>query len=553
MLNPLFEVPELLQAILERLESPRDAGRLACACRNLFNSCIPFAWKRVKSTTQLLSLLPGVTISKGGGANIVVVELPKLLTEADLSRFRFYATFVNTLNMFESTDESMYWILLNWEWIFSHSRVQPLLPNLHTLTFANWYVAERRRPANIWFTLFLSPQLSTFESAKISDFPTCFSFSESQFVLSAIADMCPRIHTLGFLALAASWANSTFMLPPDMDHTLYYRYNPGPLFSQMEHLKTLRVEIATLESLFSGGLFAVEWLEVNMGFKLTNEQLPFDSFPYLKHFGIFNCVHTLVPTLPSCVTPLTSLQLHFGYLPNDIREILSKIAEYNPCLLDLSIHPFHDPTYVSDTENRRWPLLEVATLEPLARLLRLERFCLSDMIVVSPSQDAAEVLSYIGGLLPSLRVLEIPHQVIPLSKLSKVVLQLPRLECLSSTVTELGIVGQPRLDQPTSALRILESEFDRGFVRAARKNKLTQDADLKIAGYLASLCVNVQILNRPSRNWKYSLEESVSASRLIASINNHLSVLAPQCLTPYKNATYPTSQTPWQLLRKDMR
>ncbi|KAG8761809.1 hypothetical protein FRC12_009330 [Ceratobasidium sp. 428] len=453
--------------------------------------------------------------------------------------------------MFESMDEPIYWTLLNWEWIFSHSRAQALLPNLNTLTFTNRYAAGRRQPAHIWFALFLSPRLSTFEFGKIFDYPTCFSRSESQFILGAIADMCPRIHTLGFLPFVEDWVNRTFLLPPGVDHALYYHYNHGPLFSRMKHLTTLRAEVATLESLSSGGFFTVEWLEVNMGFKFNSKSLPFDWFPCLKHFGIFDCVYRLMPTLPLFVTTLTSLQLHFNYFPNDIHEVSSMIAKYNPCLLDLSIHPFHAVS-AFNIENKRWPLLEAVTLEPLARLARLEHFCLSDLIIVSPNQDAAEVLSYIGGLLPSLKVLEVPHQVIPLSKLPKVVLHLSRLEFLSVTVTEQTVVGQSEVGPPTSALRILESEFERGFVRAARKGKLAEDADKTIARYLATLCVNVQILNRPGRDWKCSTEESAAASRVIASINEHLSTLAPRGPRPYKHASYPTSQTPWQSLPKEL-
>ncbi|KAG8694963.1 hypothetical protein FRC09_009483 [Ceratobasidium sp. 395] len=483
MLNPLFEVPELLQAILERLDTPRDAGRLACVCRRLFDSCMPFAWKRVSSATQLLRLLPGVTISKTKDATMpdsLTVELPKILVEADLARFRFYAAFVKTLNMFESTDKPKHWILLNWEWIFLQSRAQLLLPNLHTLTFTN--MPKWSQPVHIWLTLFLSPQLSTFESRKISYYPAYFSLSESQFILSAIAGMCPRIRTLGLLPPAGGATNGSFLLPPGMDRTLCYRYNPGPLFSQMEHLTTLRVETATLsKSSSSGRFFTVRWLEVNLGSSYyANGPPPFDLFPNLRHLGVFNCAYQLMPTLPSFVTALTSLQLHFNYFPNGFHENLSKIAEHNSCLLDLSMHPFYGPDFASNIEDRRWPLLEAVTLEPLARLTRLERFCLSDLIIVSPSQDAAEVLSYIGGLLPNLKVLEVPHQVIPLSKLSKVVLHLPRLECLSVTITEQTVVGL-EVGQPTRALRILESEFERGFVCAARKNKLAKDADIKIA------------------------------------------------------------------------
>ncbi|KAG8766347.1 hypothetical protein FRC12_006941, partial [Ceratobasidium sp. 428] len=101
--NPIFEVPELLQVFLERLESPGDAARLACVCRCLFDSCMPFAWKRVNSTTQLLRLLPGVTISKIKDVEMRdrhIIELPKILVEADLTRFRFYAAFVKILDMF---------------------------------------------------------------------------------------------------------------------------------------------------------------------------------------------------------------------------------------------------------------------------------------------------------------------------------------------------------------------------------------------------------------------------------------------------------------------
>ncbi|KAG8709752.1 hypothetical protein FRC09_000488 [Ceratobasidium sp. 395] len=557
--NPIFEVPELLQVFLERLENPSDAARLACVCRRLFDSCMPFAWKRVSSTTQLLRLLPGVTISKTKDVEMRdrhIVELPKILVEADLTRFHFYAAFVKILDMFEFVDKPMHWTILNWEWIFLHSRAQPLLPNLHTLTFTN--VTEWCQPAHIWLTLFLSPQLSTFESRKISHYPTCFTLPASQFILVAIADMCPRIHTLGFLPAAGGVMNGTFLLPRGMDLRPYHRYNPGPLFSRMEHLTTLRVEteIRTLSRLSSWRrFFTVRWLEVNLesSYFTDDRPLPFDPFPNLRHLGVLNCPYQLMPNLPSSITALTSLQLHFNYFPNDFHEILSKIAEYNPCLLDLSIHPFYDYPFAFNTDGRRWPLLESATLEPLARLTRLEHFCLSDLIIVSPNQDAAEVLSHIGGLLPNLKVLEVPHQVIPMSKLPKVVLHLPRLEFLSVTVTEQTVVGQPEVGPPTSALRILESEFERGFVRAVRKNKLAEDADKTIARYLASLCVNVRILNRPGRDWKCSTEESAAASGVITSINEHLSALAPRGSTPYKSATYPTLQTPWQSLPKELR
>ncbi|KAG8761807.1 hypothetical protein FRC12_009328 [Ceratobasidium sp. 428] len=97
MLNPLFEVPELLQAILERLESPGDAGRLACVCHSLFESCVPFAWRRVNSAIQLLNLLPGVKILENNYSRsryYTILDLPKLLAWTQIETVELRVAFL---------------------------------------------------------------------------------------------------------------------------------------------------------------------------------------------------------------------------------------------------------------------------------------------------------------------------------------------------------------------------------------------------------------------------------------------------------------------------
>lgn len=58
--NVLFLIPELLQTILELLDG-RDIARLATTSRQLFNLCMPFAWREVSGVEQLFTLLPRVT------------------------------------------------------------------------------------------------------------------------------------------------------------------------------------------------------------------------------------------------------------------------------------------------------------------------------------------------------------------------------------------------------------------------------------------------------------------------------------------------------------
>ncbi|KAG8774228.1 hypothetical protein FRC12_002104 [Ceratobasidium sp. 428] len=554
MLNSLFEIPELQQAIVERLDSPEDAGRLASVCRSLFDSCIPFAWRRVSSAIQLLKLLPGATTSENKNPwsrYYSVLELPESLTEEDFARFRFYASFVKALDMSESTASLR---LLNWEWLFSYTQSQPLLPNLEILTVTRWGSSSQYDSTPIWFTLFLSPSLLTFQSGDLVSYgETYISLSGAHFILSAIADMCPRIKTLVFLPYIDVTENKILGNP-----NRYISYQDlGPFFSRMKHLTKVRTCIATLESipLSLDGFLAIKRLDVTMqpsGVGLN--RIPDALFSSLEHFGAFNYRSNLILILPSFVTSLTSLQLHMGYYQNDIQEVLLRVAEYNPCLLDLSMHPIR---YQFSHGRSRWPLLEATTLEPLGRLTRLERFCLSNVILVLPGQDAAEALSYVGALPPGLKRLEAPHHVIPLSKLSKVVSRLPRLEYLSATITELGIaIGHLGVGQANnSALQVIEPEFERSIFRAIRTAKLNEaEVDKDIARYLSAMCMNVQIVDRPGRYSNCSPEESAAADKIITSINQLLSALAlpPGLTLSRKNTARVNSQVPWQSLPTDV-
>ncbi|KAG9096616.1 hypothetical protein FS749_008094 [Ceratobasidium sp. UAMH 11750] len=390
------------------------------------------------------------------------LKLPGPLTDEEMSRFHLYASFVKSLAIF-SRDYS-HWKLSNYNWLLSYSKSRALLPNLQTLTFADGGEPLYYQAIAIRIGLFLSPSLLKFEVViRGNIYPVTLSLPATWLVLRSIADTCPKLHSLAiFPYYLEEDEEDEEDLPEDDEScddvsTLLRTQTPGITFkdlglpfSQISGLTTLKTNISVLKLLPLGGLLHLESLDVNMCRKSYKAQLPYTSFPSLKHLGLFHChEYDILSLFPTPSTILTSFRLHFSPLGDPLPQTISQLAKHFPNLTDLSIHPHAElkPDYTMSG-------VKPVVLKPLAKLIYLQSLHLLNVSVTPEDADSTRVFSHISVLLSNLKVLEMPFQPITLFQLQDILAQLPKIQYLRMDIAELGCMDKLDAGRRTHVLSL---------------------------------------------------------------------------------------------------
>ncbi|KAG9118644.1 hypothetical protein FRC07_006738 [Ceratobasidium sp. 392] len=163
MSTRLNKVPELVEAILE-IDGYTTGHALMLSCRRFFLWLAPHFWKHVKGAEQIFALLPGAVVNINHRTRTVKVKLPQSVKDNDLTRLKFYAEYIQDLEVFRFGDYS---------YTFSHLDSLkmlptniPLLPSILSLSFENLqWLAHGRYSQLPLLLMFLSPSLLEYRTA----------------------------------------------------------------------------------------------------------------------------------------------------------------------------------------------------------------------------------------------------------------------------------------------------------------------------------------------------------------------------------------------------
>lgn len=176
--------------------------RILRANKSGFLSAAPFVWKKVDGVVHLLKLLPRLQIVNDKSNKIEKITLQPL-SQADYSRFEFYAPFVKILELYKGDS---FFEISGWRILSLRTAQGPLLPNLSSLTASLSIRSTACHTQGLmWITSLLSPSLKRVRliGAEQVSFPIHSAIVGST-ILEGIARICPGIQTLSLFPFTGS-------------------------------------------------------------------------------------------------------------------------------------------------------------------------------------------------------------------------------------------------------------------------------------------------------------------------------------------------------------
>ncbi|KAG9085507.1 hypothetical protein FS749_004365 [Ceratobasidium sp. UAMH 11750] len=547
----VFAIPELVKLVCVYLDLS-DSARVACSNNQLFRIVMPSVWEYVNGVSQLLALLPASNNeneTKNGGQ---MAEKP--LTENDLSRLNIYAPWIKHLEVCRTRKSRL--ILQELDGLCRYATAHVLLPNLQSITCTN---AEGFVDVT-WVLPFLSSSLISLEFviASFGGLPE-LSPSESLILLHAIATKCPKLQTLSMVVDPDEDSPELHAIEylPDDERMKIEEHIPLGLGSFVASVRPL-VNLTFSAEILNPACFrtigtwpSLESLVITMDPEKSDYTLPqldHDSFPALRHLGLFwipdMATFRRVWTAPALIRKLTSVKL----LPSpdfcsrlvhlsDIVELFSILAKNSPSLQGLWLRMTHPavngPVYYDV------PLTVVAPLQELPlETLYIEGIQFSDYLfyfirgVYSTEYVTKRnaFIKHFATSFPALRELGFPLHRISLTDLSEFHSQMPQLESLSfdfdlgflprGHIVNLGNIPRYR----RSPFRTLEVYFPSGDQdRFGMDAEFQYDEAVRLVNYLFSLWPNVQITAQPDEE---EFEDRTPRHRKVALINEQLAALS---------------------------
>ncbi|KAG8775066.1 hypothetical protein FRC12_001678 [Ceratobasidium sp. 428] len=188
-------IPELV-ALLARDLDKRDLIHLAYTSRGCFLSAINHVWREIRGVHNLLALIPGTKCEDYGGKGLNWACTIPDLWAVDLTRFRFYAPFIQHLEILPRPRAS--YLATDWSNLHTYARSTTLLPNLRTLIFGAQILGESSLSDSL--KPFLTPgvrQIHTNPPGALDRTPIPIPIAAA--LLEAIFQTCPDVTDLTFL------------------------------------------------------------------------------------------------------------------------------------------------------------------------------------------------------------------------------------------------------------------------------------------------------------------------------------------------------------------
>ncbi|CAE6442893.1 unnamed protein product [Rhizoctonia solani] len=188
-----MNLPDVVYLVADLL-GENDRARLAQVSRLYFQLVMPSAWRRVVGATQLFKLIPGVRVDTPGIlAGTETINIPKDLDNADLSRFQFYAQFVEYLQLFKNP--AIVTKINRWDELLRYTTHNVLLPSLRSIVLGTYWPQSISHYA--WIAAFTSPTIRRIETHSIvrQTLPTISSEVASG-IFNLLIDRCPDLESL---------------------------------------------------------------------------------------------------------------------------------------------------------------------------------------------------------------------------------------------------------------------------------------------------------------------------------------------------------------------
>ncbi|KAG8767798.1 hypothetical protein FRC12_006026 [Ceratobasidium sp. 428] len=343
----VLSIPELV-VLLARDLNKRELIYLAYTSRSCFLSSISHVWREVRGVHNLLALIPGTKCEDYGGEGLNwACTIPDLQT-ADLTRFRFYAPFIQYLEILPRPRAS--YLATDWSNLHTYARSTTLLPNLRTLIFGAQISGDSSLPDSL--KPFLTPavrQIHTYPPGALDRTPIPIPIAAA--LLEAVFQTCPDITDLTILPeedphdIDASYSDDDIVdgqVDPGSDTTTTetshnssdvndlitmlgrLNFRPATYYKYLRHADCLHTLTTSACILRPGALRTI------------------GKLPNLRTINVHFCVnyralslfdHSKLPT--SLFFSLRTLQLHLPDI-DDIRQIW-KIKPLVSCLTELAI------------------------------------------------------------------------------------------------------------------------------------------------------------------------------------------------------------------------
>ncbi|KAG8709820.1 hypothetical protein FRC08_018005 [Ceratobasidium sp. 394] len=211
--HAVLTTPELLYGIFGHL-STSDLARSSQVMQSFFYCASSVLWKDLKGISKLLHVIPGVTFAvrvtssyrysaANGGyfvCKIITINLPEAFS---MTRFNYYRTLIQSLNVFDDDVPTAYTLGDGWESLEKHQTDQPdgLLPNLFSLTSLNTSYYQDLGDWVRLLLLFIGPRLEDIRVSHriIHGKTTSDDSPTSTSLISKISTCCSRLRTLHIL------------------------------------------------------------------------------------------------------------------------------------------------------------------------------------------------------------------------------------------------------------------------------------------------------------------------------------------------------------------
>ncbi|CAE7233071.1 unnamed protein product [Rhizoctonia solani] len=506
-MDKVFRIPELVKQICDSSEVA-DRVHLALTCRILFTLVIPLAWAHVPSVSQLLMLIEGTTCEQTleDHANLRhKLVLPDNLELNPHPRFKFYAPFVTSLEIYEHEYQTLVLSVPLLESLARFTFTQGGLPNLTRLSITSEIASTTDRI--FWIDIFSCRSLAGVFIPCIDFESPIMSYAAASRIVNSLRRYHPSLQKLELFWDDESPASNDVTLPEmyrvptfNIEATMYQSLSHFTSLTTLIGSKSL-MERSMLLAL--GSLPELQHLEVHYplkdldSFELEQPAFPHGSFSKLNTLVLCNIVEptaTSIWKMSDLVAHLWSVSLKFLSLSpfgDDDQEglilhsFIPLLCTQSPEITELLLE-FNCDADEEDSENVIRHFSD-NTIYPVTRLK------LTRLEVIRGRMNDGNM----GCLLyawPDIEVLRWPDQNIRFADLSLFVENLPRLRHLAMEIDfpfpfDEAIVEQPpRISQ--CQLRVLESTFH-------RLGHLNGIAAYKLYWYLRELIPNAKLEIRP--------------------------------------------------------
>ncbi|QRW14013.1 hypothetical protein RhiLY_13012 [Ceratobasidium sp. AG-Ba] len=273
-------IPELLHLVCS-FALAHDLVALSQVCRQVFHVVAPLIWEHVDGLNNLLSLLPHAVIQHSRCSERFrlsrLVELPGS-DDISLERFHIYASHVKFLEIYSENVQEF--DPSGWTALSARSSIQPLLPNLESLTVQKYFTEPQGEDELEWMKIFIGPSLRSFwYRLERNDLHAMRMPKAAVMVLlDPLVERCVSLERLAIYPKAGSW--TCFDLPAVFASRSfsYLQELSGSVALVASEVFPI---IAALPRLVRFSVYAYDQFMPNLP-----DSLPLDAFRTLKHFTL---------------------------------------------------------------------------------------------------------------------------------------------------------------------------------------------------------------------------------------------------------------------------